>query len=73
MGNKSNVLQGGMDTNCGPALQWILLCNKRGQTVNISYNSDDSQRHLLSEKKSISKGYILYDLPYLTVLKETKL
>lgn len=61
-----------MDTNYGLALQWILLCNKREQTVNIRYNLDDCQRLLLSEK-SISKGYILYDLPYLTVLKETKL
>lgn len=48
-------------------------CNTKEQTVNIRYNLDDSQRHLLSEKKPISKGYILYDPIYLTVWKETKL
>lgn len=58
--------------NRGSSVQWngiILLSNKKQQNPDKYNNLDISQVHYAKWKKPESKGYILYDSIYMTLLE----
>lgn len=55
--------------NCDISILWNTAQQQRGISINRSYNLAEPLEILLSEKNPVSKGSILFDSIYITVLE----